>query len=291
MPKPINIQNYVNSVPPPVLTCAYRQRGATLVELMVGIAIGLLTVAVALSTLMVSRGISGTVSESSQMQQDAAYAFRVIGQQVRQAGSIRLNLAFSKDSSAIIDAADPVAFETDFDSKANTISGKEVPGTNEYQLLIGYQNYVEPVFAETTSKSLFRDCLGQQPSATIIQSGFILVKASGAETGELKCAGTDNNAQPIISKVADFKIRYLVQDSSTATPTIKYATTAEVGTNWPAVFGIEVCLELAGNETITTAGATYRNCSWKVGDAEKDRGNKMRMVFKNTFQIRSQNSI
>jgi type IV pilus assembly protein PilW len=272
---------------------AHRQCGATLIELMVGITIGLLTVAVALSTLMVSRSVSGTVTEASQMQQQAAYAFRMIGQQVRQAGSIKLNLAFGKDAAAAVDAADPVAFEKNFNRKADTVSGKDTPGANEYQLLIGYQNYPESIFTEADPKSLFRDCLGNQPSTTIIKSGFILVKTAGAATGELKCAGSNNSKQPVISNVADFQVRYLTQDASSGQPTITYATATAINTagNWPAVSGVEVCLELVGDETITTSGATYRDCSWKPGDTEKDRGNKIHMVFKNTFQIRSQNSI
>lgn len=68
------------------------QKGVTLVELMVGIAIGLLVISVAVGALMVSRNISGTVSDATGIQQQAAYAMRVIGQQVRQAGSLRLNL-------------------------------------------------------------------------------------------------------------------------------------------------------------------------------------------------------
>ena len=49
-----------------------KQQGLTLVELMVGIAIGLLVIAVAMGSLMVSRGISGTVSDASAIQQQAA---------------------------------------------------------------------------------------------------------------------------------------------------------------------------------------------------------------------------
>ena len=60
----------------------HAQRGVTLIELMVGITIGLLTVAVAMGALMVSRGISGTVNDASNIQQQAAYAMRVIGLQV-----------------------------------------------------------------------------------------------------------------------------------------------------------------------------------------------------------------
>ena len=58
------------------------QSGATLIELMVGITIGLLTVAVATGALMVSRTVSGTVTDASQLQQQASYAFRVLGQQL-----------------------------------------------------------------------------------------------------------------------------------------------------------------------------------------------------------------
>ena len=68
------------------------QRGVSLLELLVGIAIGLLVVAVAMGALMASRGLSGTVSDASTLQQQASYAFRIMGQQIRQAGGLYLNL-------------------------------------------------------------------------------------------------------------------------------------------------------------------------------------------------------
>jgi type IV pilus assembly protein PilW len=293
---PTKPQKMTSGSPMFVAKPSHHQRGVTLIELMVGITIGLLTVTVALSALMVSRSVSGTVTEATQMQQQAAYAFRVIGQQVRQAGSIKLNLAFSKGAAETVDAADLVAFETDFVRATATILGKDAPGANEYRLKLGYQNYPEPTFPSAASKSLFKDCLGEHPSDIVIQSGFILVKAAGAATGELKCAGSNNTVQPIISKVADFQVRYLVQGGTgTGAPTIQYSTATEVvsagaANQWPTVFGVEVCLELVGDETINTTSTTYRDCGWKSGDAEKDRGNRLRMVFRNTYQLRSQGS-
>ncbi|MGV8805281.1 MAG: PilW family protein [Polaromonas sp.] len=267
-----------------------RQRGVTLIELMVGITIGLLTVAVAIGTLAVSRSVSGTITEASQLQQQAAYAFRVIGQQIRQAGSVRLNLAFSKADTDLIDASDTVAFEKIFDGTLNTIIGKETPGTDEYKLSVGYQNYTESLFPSGAVKSQLKDCLAEQPSANIIQSNLVLIKALGASSGELRCAGSDNAAQAIVSKVADLQIRYLLQSNAAiSSPTIQYVSAAGVA-NWPSVFGIEVCIEFVGDETIDTAGATYRDCSWTAGNAEKNRGNKLRMVFRNTYQLRSQGS-
>lgn len=63
------------------------QRGVSLIEMLVGIAIGLMVVAVAMGALMVSRGVTGTVGDASNIQQQAAYAMRIIGAQVRQTAS------------------------------------------------------------------------------------------------------------------------------------------------------------------------------------------------------------
>ena len=71
------------------------QQGLSMIELLVGLTIGLMTIAVAIGTLMISRQVSGSVSEASQLQQQAAQAFRSIAQQARQAGSLRLNLAYA----------------------------------------------------------------------------------------------------------------------------------------------------------------------------------------------------
>lgn len=264
-----------------------RQAGVTLIELLVGLAIGLMVIAVALGALLVSRGVSGTVSDASQLQQQGAHALRVIGLQVRQAGSVRLNLAFTKAAGSaseplVVDPLDPVAFETDF----NRATGTLATATGQ-PLQVGYQNYTEEVSAGG-EQSLLADCLGERPSATVIQSNFTLVRADGAETGELRCAGADGVARAIIGNVADFQVRYLLQTIAAGGASVRRVSAADVGTNWPAVVAVEVCLEVVGEESIDTAGATYRNCSWQANDAETAMGRRMRMVFRNTFQLRTQ---
>ena len=88
--------------------------------------------------------------------------------------------------------------------------------------------------------------------------------------------------------MSDFKVTYLVQDKITnpAEPTIKKSTATDVGSEWSSVFGVQICLELTGEETIDTAGDKYIDCS----GTQKSRGNKLRMVFRNTYQLRSQGS-
>ena len=155
------------------------QSGATLIELMVGITIGLLTVAVATGALMVSRTVSGTVTDASQLQQQASYAFRVLGQQLRQAGSMRLNLAANKAEGETIDPADVVAFAPDQNMQpafpggpASTpaVSGKDTPSGSEYALSAAYQNYAEKSFTASADISFFRDCsgAGSSPASKVI---------------------------------------------------------------------------------------------------------------------------
>lgn len=283
------------------------QRGATLIELLVGITIGLLTIAVATGALMVSRGISGTVTDASQLQQQASYAFRVFGQQLRQAGSMRLNLnaeSTNPTDPILSDAA--VAFTPDplihakvpgVNPTIPAVSGKDTPASNEYALSAAFTNYSEQSFTAASGASFFRDCLGAQLSNTIIQSQFSL------ENGDLKCAGVDDTGsaekQSILRNVADFQVRYLVQNGgATGTPTIQIVNAATAGTNWTSVFGVEVCLVLYGDEVINMpATSTYKACdgttdinmtTLPADTATVKRRNRMHMAFRNVYQLRSQ---
>ena len=265
------------------------QRGVTLIELLVGLVIGLLVVAAAMGTMMVSRGISGTVSDASNIQQQAAYAMRTIGLQLRQAGSLRLDLNPAGATEDIASAA--VDFEIqsgDFDYSKNIISGIDEPTGAEFKLTTGYRNYKEALHIEADDASQARDCLGQQPSETLIENNFVLKTA----TNELYCGGFQTPAQPIAEKVANFQVRYLVQESPAGDPQIKYATASTVGKNWGRVQAVEVCLVLYGNESIDLpAGSSYTDCDGSKVDMTKltgERARRMHLAFRNVFQLRSQ---
>lgn len=260
------------------------QSGVTLLELLVGLAIGLMTIAVALGALLISRGVSGTVSDASQLQQQGAYALRVAGRQLRQAGAIRLNMAFGAAAGAAEDPAQPVAFETTFNRSTRTLQNDTT-----YALRVGYQNYTETVSTATTAQALLSDCLGRSSTtAAVVQSDFRLQRATGAATGDLLCRGTDGSEEVLIGNVADFRVTYLVQtlpaDGVGATTMRRIAPAAMATADWASVVAVDICLELAGDENIDTAGATYRNCA----QSDVSLGNRMHVVLRNTFQLRSQ---
>lgn len=257
---------------------------------------GLVVVAVAMAALMTSRGITSTVTEATAMQQQAAYAFRVMGQQLRQAGSLELSLTPSivpgADPNSVMtpvafDPPDPVGARVQFDRGASTISGT---GTSTPSFTVGYQNYVESVMSadDPVTASLLRDCLGRNSVTSGVPEAAVLVStfARNADTNELVCAGTASETpRAVISNVTDMRVRYVVQ--SPLTTNLQYiANPANVG-NWRNVYALEVCLELSGTETVSTPGAEYTNCS----GIDTAYGDRLRMVFRNVYQIRSQGQL
>lgn len=277
-------------------------QGVSLVEMLVGIVIGLMTLAVAMGALMASRSATSTVGDASNLQQQASHVFRILSQQIRQTGSLRLNLATQKSDDAVdFDANDVVAFEAKtlgFDPKVDTLLGIDTPSSKQYKLTTGYRNYKEPLHVATppdTLDSLQRDCLGQQDSSNLnrIRSQFVLTGT------DLMCAGS-GNPQPIASNVANFQIRYLVQTfpSGFGDPQLKYVNAATVANNWSNVYGVEICLVFFGTEVLP-AGASYTDCTAadgttatvKTDTLAAPRTNRMHKVFRSVFQLRSQGLI
>lgn len=286
----------------------HAQRGVTLIELMVGIAIGLLVVAVAMGALMVSRGVTGTVSDASGIQQQGAYAMRLFGQQLRQAGSLRLNRNPGTVVAAELYLA-PVAFETkatsatplysfDATKPEQIISGTAAPVT----LVVGYRRYTEPTFISATDVSPSRNCLGGPADSSNherLESTFWV-----SSKNELRCAGnpnpalasppTDTDGQPVLQNVANFQVRYLVQNNTAGNPTLSQVDASGV-TNWAQVQAVEVCLVLYGAEAMDLpAGSNYTDCDGTAVDMSTltgARARRMHVPFRNVFQLRSQGLI
>ena len=265
------------------------QLGLTLIELMVGLAIGLLVVAVATAALMGTRSVTGTVSDISGIQQQAAYVMRTFGTQLRQAGSLYLDLGLDADGTGDIDSA------TTFQLRSST--EQAITENEDGAVTVRFTGYEEPTFAD--NGPIARNCLGAPgdiPAGTTetIESIFTLK----GDDYELHCGGNSATAQPIASKVAQFQVRYLVQGPEKANPTTLYANAADVN-NWDQVQGVEVCLVLFGTERIDMPTddpdlTSYTDCTNTKVDMTTltgDRTNRMHYVFRNVFQLRSQGLI
>jgi len=290
------------------------QRGATLIELMVGITIGLLVVAVAMAALVVSRGISGTVSDASDIQQQSAYALRLLGSQLREAASMRLNIPldavapaggaapnFSPDPMAL------VAFETKsgagvsgdlhtFDTTTPAGLVVLLSGTDT-TLTAGFARDQVSVFGSASPTTMAVNCIGgpadtaANAAVMVVQSAFA-VAVNGKGVPELRCSGNGAAPQPVIQNVANFQVRYLVQNTAApGNPQIQYLNAPAIS-DWSQVQGVEVCLVLYGKEAIgMPAGSTYTDCDGitpvDMTTLPGARRGRMHLVFRNVFQLRS----
>ena len=257
------------------------QAGLTLIELMIGLAVGLLVVAVATVSLLGSRSVTGAVSDISGIQQQAAYVMRTFGTQLRQAGSLYLDLGLDADGEGEITSA------TAFQLRGSTDTAI---AENNGSVTIRFTGYEEPTFANAGPIS--RNCLGAPgsiPAGTTasIESIFTL---NGTD---LRC-----NDQPIAQNVAAFQVRYLLQGTDQDDPTMLYTNSAGVA-DWNRVQGVEVCLVLFGTERIDMPTddpdlTSYTDCTKTKVDMTTltgDRTSRMHYVFRNVFQLRSQGLI
>lgn len=265
----------------------HHERGVGLLELLVGITVGLLVIAVATGAMMVSRGVSGTVSDASSIQQQGAYAMRLLGQQLRQAGALKLDLAIDPGTGAG-NSLDVVQFHLQDEPKL----GQDSSGN----LRVVSASTTEPTFSGDAI--LTRDCIGAAPGGGLsyIESVFKLVG------NELRC-GSMTAVEPILRNVADFQTRFLVQDNSNSgLSAVQYTDASALGLgftpsyaekiNWSRVIAVEACLVLYGAEAIDMpAGASYIGCDGNAVDMTAltgARARRLHIAQRSVFQLRPQ---
>ena len=254
------------------------QAGLTLIELMIGLAVGLLVVAVATVSLLGSRSVTGAVSDISGIQQQAAYVMRTFGTQLRQAGSLYLDLGLDADGKGEITSA------TAFQLRGSTDTAI---AENNGSVTIRFTGYEEPTFANAGPIS--RNCLGA-PGSIPAETTASIESIFTLNGTDLRC-----NDQPIAQNVAAFQVRYLLQGTDQDDPTMLYTNSAGVA-DWNRVQGVEVCLVLFGTERIDLPeGASYTGCDGStavnITTLAAPRTNRMHYVFRNVFQLRSQGLI
>ncbi len=243
-----------------------RQKGVGLLELMIGIAIGMLIVVAAIGSMLYTRASSTTVGDSARLYQDASTAFRIVGEAVRQAGARRL-----------VGTGGNVEFNPLFTGYGGTTSSFSVSGLNGANT---------PTFASDTlyiaydneASIQITDCLGLNPASTSnnVTNTFEL------SAGSLRCQGnaTAATAQPLIQGVEDFQVWYGVRGAG---DTFQYLTAAAIP-DWSIaqVETVMICLRLSG-ETRSNPTAASVGCN---GEAVAADG-RIRRVFTRVFNLRN----
>lgn len=254
-----------------------RQSGVSLIELMIGMVVGLMVVIASMGSLVYTRTASRVMGDSTRLQQDAATAFRIIGQVARQAGARRL----------MDTPGGTVSFNPKYKGiqvNANTFRPAAVRGTDGAfngpdTLEIDRDNTLAPEANKSPMDIDSVDCLGEP-----IERAYSVSSKFSVDAGQLKCdgSGNSNGAFSLMSGVEDFQVWYGLREG----PGLRYTTATALNqlspAPWDQVEALRVCLRLAG-ELTNEAGTTTVGCQ---GESIPNDG-RIRRVFSRVFKLRN----
>lgn len=256
------------------------QIGATLIELMIGVVIGLLVIIAAIGSLSFTKITAVTVSESTQLQQKADAIFRNMGFHIAQAGSIEITPSLGDTAM--------VKFSSSYLGYKPTTTGATATGTAKIIYNIHGVNGTGTATSTTPdtlrvsyqNNGSSRDCLGNSPTGTGVDNEF------SVSNQELMCLGATNAAsQSIASGVEDFQILYGI---NTGTQFRYYQANEMLGPdftpNWNQVQSVSICLQLIGDsQGNPQPGVTFTGCRNQSIASD----GRLREIYRRTFSLRN----
>jgi len=267
----------------------------SLVELLVGIAIGLMVVLAATGTLVLNRNSANTISDMAAVTAQGSNALRQMAYTLRQSGAV--------ESTATPDTASLSNSEQSFDlasfGSLPPGAGFVHPVTGNTMGIINGRNNLSAngmVYDELTfifgskGQDVSRDCLGNQVAAVnadLPNRFFLQTEGAGAISDtnrpNLMCQGlAANPAQPVARNVEDLQLQYLVDQG--ATQQWRDAAQVQTADAWNQVIAVELCVLIRGeiNHGAILTG-TYTNCNGVV--TAHDRF--WRVAMRQTVQLRN----
>jgi type IV pilus assembly protein PilW len=260
----------------------HSQRGRSLLEIFIALAIGAVIIAAVLATIGTT-GVTGRRTDvQARMTEDAQIAFGLMGTQLRMAGSSLsrvVQLQGSGTANANYSGSPITACDAGFTNPA--------AGAAATACAAGVGNSAFAVFYEADA--------------------FNTVPVGAANNPEWYCAGSGNaagtlpfsNPVPLVGNVEGMQIRYLVQQPSLvvgAAPAYAPGLTAAqvtalplpagvAATNpWWQVTALEVCLLMRSPANTATAATPYVDCNGAVVNPADRR---IRRAVTTTLQLRN----
>lgn len=269
--------------------------GLTLIELMVGLVIGLILSVVASSTYLYSKQAFNAVTENSQMEESGRFALNLLARNIQSAGYVSIDPKANgpqgpsdlKIRGCDFGMTNPktATSTTDLACLGSTPAGT----TRSASIGIFYDTD-----ANNTSGAKFQgfDCLGNAPvtvasipaggSPTYEVRSYFFISTATAQTpygtttmGQLSCvtdpttvagATATFQAQPLIPGVHQMAITYLTPSTidKNAAQAGNTAATIEAAGTWAQVVAVEVCvltksIQASGNDTATQVTDCYGN--------------------------------
>lgn len=275
------------------------ERGATLIEIMVGLLIGLIITGAASAVFLAANKLGRGHDESAKLMEDGGFVVSRIVSAIKKSGYVDL-LSDTNRFEQLFEADSPVAkvlyapqlgkldkfgavyqastgYDTGLFGCSNgtlTAAGACTPGGAYDALRVAFQavadtNTNDPFSASVSVKgvagSIFADCTGQPPPPGVeAVINHYYVNASR----QLICRGNGTGQeQVILPNVMQFQLRYGLSNAAAVPPDVSrrvvWLTADQVtaADRWNAVVQTELCLIVNAGAGTAPAQSVYVNCN------------------------------
>lgn len=256
-----------------------RERGVSLIELMISMVIGLVIVGAVIVSIVGSSKTGKFQAAYAQMNEDAQIGFSILSRDIQMAG-------YSQPTGLVDTAVAPATptFDLTFTTVTRSVFGCDNPFTSATVATVSCVASTpttaafEVVYEADTSTTVVTgglpsDCLGQSidvgPPYVARNRYYIANGASGRP--ELFCASDKAAAsgQPIIENIDSMKVWYGIPVAASPRQVVRYVSATDVNTagvaEWDRVISMRICLLIRSAEPVLNVGdgdtLTYRDCN------------------------------
>jgi len=287
-----------------------RQRGFSLVELLVAMTLGTALVLLSSTLYLGSKADFRLNDEKLRLQQDGSHAMGVMEQNLRQAGFGNLASAGNLAVTDFIEADGQPAqglrgcahgFARPLGPGKDFSCGSEA-GMAAFEVAYRTDDYADP------ASGAGADCNGSKvapmavpadhpayrlrPQVSIARNLFFVASRSGSSASVLYCQGNGNDsAQPLLNNVEQLQLTYGVAAAGDASPRRWLdadqvtALSDDQRANWKRVISARLCLQIRGEQKVSAEAQHYVDCD---GAARVADDRSLRQVFTSTVTLRNQ---
>ena len=246
----------------PAMPYGARQRGMSLIELMVALTIGLFLVLVIANVFIGSKQTYTNQDNLSRLQENGRFALALFGKMTREAGYHYLTYAQGSSMYSIQVNSDNWPYLTP--RNINIVTGTE-GGTSPDSITLAEDNTV--------------DCMNASIATSPAQNTYTV----NTTTAQLTCTSVNNGTTGVLlDNVEDLQILY----GENLGTSHRYVT-ASAPPVWGNVDTIRICILMRTQQTgLTVTAQKYTDCNGNTNQSKTD--GRIREIFSDTFAIRNQ---
>ncbi|SAL13212.1 prepilin-type cleavage/methylation-like protein [Caballeronia udeis] len=249
------------------------QRGHTLLELTISVALGLLVVLATISLYRGQRFAYDQATETTRLRDAASTALDLIGQQVQMAGFVPAGADPADKSPALFGCSPGRPAGSDAALVCETLASRSDG--------IAVRYAADTISTWPSSTGSPTDCLGQISAGERIVNRYYAKASSSTVEPELYCEGSGKpgTGQPLVEGVERLRFGYWLKDASSSVDAAAISPD-----RWPLVVAVDMCVLVRGDSPSATARPRYADCD---GASVVSADGRVRQVFRRRIALRN----